>query len=310
MRYAPVIIFVYNRADHFKASFEALSECPEAAESDLYIFSDGPKNADGDPAVREVREFARSVKASGLFKSVTVTESKKNKGLAASVISGVTEVINKHGRVIVVEDDCVVSPHFLKYMNTCLDKFEKDPGIGAIAGYSPPIELPDDYDRDVFTAYRSCSCAWAGWKRSWDNVDWDLKTIGDLYRDRKMIKRFNSNGNDRLLRLYRQSKSDRGSWSIRFGYHLVKNGLLTVYPRYSYIDNIGGDGSGVHSRETDPGLRADLSLAVADPVIDKPEFNKVIQKRMKKYYSGGLVSDVKRALATRAIIAKERLKSR
>ena len=308
MGYAPIVMFVYDRADHFRASFDALSVCPEAAESDLYIFSDGPKNEKAEAGVNEVRRFADGVKSSGKFRSVTVTESEKNKGLAASVISGVTEVINKFGRVIVVEDDSVASPHFLKYMNACLDKFADDPEIGAIAGYSPPIMMPAGYDKDVFFAYRSCSCAWATWKRSWEGVDWSLETIGDLYRDGELLKRLNSNGADRFIRLYRQSKSDRGSWSVRFGYHLVKNGLLTVYPKYSYIDNIGGDGTGVHSKESDPGLRADLSLAVPDPVLEKPELNGEIQKRMKKFYSGGLVSDIKRAAATRWIILKERRK--
>ncbi len=308
MGYAPVVMFVYNRADHFRASFEALSACPEAAKTDLYIFSDGPKNEKAVKGVKEVRALCREAEKDGRFGSVTVTESEKNKGLAASVISGVTKVIEQHGRVIVVEDDCVASPYYLKFMNACLEKFEKDPEIGEIAGYVPPVGLPDGYSADIFTAYRSCSCAWATWKRCWEGVDWDLGSFGEVCRDRDMLKRLNSNGSDRFLRLYRQTKADRGSWSVRFGYHLVKNGLLTVYPRYSYIDNIGGDGSGVHSREDDPGLRTDLSRAIADPDLEKPELDARIQKNMKKFYSGGLFSDLKRAAATRWIICKERRK--
>ena len=205
---SPVVMFVYNRADHFRASFDALSKCPEAKASELYIFSDGPRNDIAKEGVAEVRSLCREFEKSGRFKSVTIFESKKNKGLAASVIDGVTEVIGKHGRVIVIEDDSVASPHFLKYMNGCLDRFEDDLEIGAIAGYGPPIDLPEGYYSDIYLAGRSCSCAWAGWKRSWDDVDWDLKTIGELYRDRDLLKRLNTNGNDRFLRLYRQSKAD------------------------------------------------------------------------------------------------------
>ena len=308
MNYAPIVMFVYDRADHFRATFEALSNCPEAIKSDLFIFSDGPKNERAEKGVAEVRAFCREAEKSGNFASVTVTESEKNKGLAASVIAGVTEVIEGRGQVIVVEDDCVASPYFLKYMNACLDRFDTDTEIGAIAGFSPPIDLPKSYSQDIYLAYRSCSCAWATWKRSWENIDWKLDTINELYRDRALLKRLNSNGSDRFLRLYRQSKSDRGSWSIRFGYHLVKNELLTVYPRYSYIDNIGGDGSGVHSKATDPGLRTDLSRAITDPIIERPELDPEIQKRMKIFYSGGIISDVKRAAVTRAVIIKERTK--
>ena len=117
MSYAPIIIFVYNRADHFTQVYNALSACKEAKESELFVFSDGAKNEEGKEKVNEVRAAVAAVKDAGDFKSVTVTESPVNRGLAASVIAGVTEIINKYGKVIVVEDDCVVSPHFLKYIN-------------------------------------------------------------------------------------------------------------------------------------------------------------------------------------------------
>ena len=145
MSYAPIIVFVYNRADHFIQVYNALSACKEAKDSDLFIFSDGAKNEAGKEKVNEVRTAVAAIKDSGDFKSVTVAESPVNKGLAASIIAGVTEVINKYGKAIVVEDDCKVSPFFLSFMNNALDYYENNKKIGSIAGYTPMIDLPEDY---------------------------------------------------------------------------------------------------------------------------------------------------------------------
>ncbi|MBQ7101470.1 MAG: sugar transferase, partial [Clostridia bacterium] len=219
------------------------------------------------------------------------------------------EIINKYGRVIVVEDDCKVSPSFLRFMNKALDYYESDKKVGSIAGYTPMIKIPDDYGADVFAAYRSCSWTWATWADRWQGTDWELKDIKDFYKSPKLIKKLNSNGSDRFIRLYRQTKGNGSSWSVRFGAHLVKNNMLTVYPRYSYITNIGCDESGVHSKADDAEkMRVDLSKAIPDPVLTDVEIDDRIQKTMKKHYSYGLVSEVKKFIATLLIVIKERLR--
>lgn len=309
MNYAPIIIFVYNRADHFTETYNALAACKEAKDSELFIFSDGAKNDAGKDKVNEVRAAVAAIKDSGDFKSVTVTESPVNKGLAASVISGVTEIINKYGRVIVVEDDCKVSPFFLSYMNNALDYYKDNKKIGSIAGYTPMIDLPDDYKKEVFAAYRSCSWTWATWKDRWEGVDWELKDINAFCKSPALIRRLNSNGSDRFIRLYRQTKGNGSSWSVRFGAHLVKNNLLTVYPRYSYNSNIGCDESGVHSKSDDAEkMHVDLSKAIENPSLTDVEIDKRIQKILKKHYSYGFVSEAKKFIATILIVIKERLR--
>ncbi len=309
MSCAPIVLFVYNRADHFSKTYAALAECAEAKSSELFIFSDGAKNEKAANGVEEVRAFARSVKNSGDFKSINITESPENKGLAASVINGVTNIIEEYGKVIVVEDDCVVSPYFLSFMNKALERYENDKKIGSIAGYTPMIDLPDDYKNDVFAANRSCSCAWATWQDRWQGVDWELKKISDFYNSYELIKKLNANGSDRFLRLYRQTKGNGSSWSVRFGAHLVRNGYMTVYPRYSYLTNIGCDESGVHSKSEDnEKMRVDLSKAIENPSLTDVDIDSRIQRIMKKHYSYGFVSELKRFAATSAIVIKEKIK--
>lgn len=311
MHLAPIILFVYNRADHFRQTFEALARCPEAADSELFIFSDGPKDATSADKVQEVRETVRILTKTGAFRQVHIQESPVNRGLAASIISGVTEVLEQYGRCIVLEDDCLASPHLLHYMNACLDCYEQEPTIGAIAGYAPVIPFPDDYNYDIFLAYRSCSCCWATWQDRWNGVDWQLRDMASLYRHPSLIRRLNANGSDRFLRLYRQTKGNGSSWSVRFGAHLVKKGWLTVYPRYSYIQNIGCDASGVHGKAEDAdAMRVDLAKTLEAPRIETVPLNPEIQTAMKRHYSGGWLSDCKRFLATYAIFLKERIKLR
>ncbi len=306
-RYAPIVMFVYNRADHFEQTYRALAACPEAAESELFIFSDGPKNEQGAGKVAEVRRALRQAEEEHLFKAIHITESPVNRGLADSVINGVSRVIGEYGRVIVVEDDCKASPFFLAYMNRALAFYQDHPQVGSIAGYIPAFPFPEDYHEDVFLTYRSCSWGWATWSDRWEGVDWDMTTLKDFGRHPKLIRKLNSCGSDRFLRLYRQTKGNSTSWSVRFGAHLVRRDLYTVYPRYSYISNIGCDASGVHSRAEDAeSMRVDLSRAIPEPRMADLTYDRRIQRAMKKHYSAGFLSDVKRAAATTAIAAKLR----
>jgi hypothetical protein len=218
-------------------------------------------------------------------------------------------ILEEYGKIIVLEDDRFCSLYFLKYMNGCLDFYKDNKTIGAISGYSPVLEFPKDYSNDIFTAYRSCSMSWGTWADRWQNVDWELKDFSDFCKKPSLIKRLNANGNDRFIRLYRQTKGNGSSWSVRFGAHLVRNGWLTVYPRYSYISNIGCDESGVHSRSEDAAqMSVDLSNAIKDPTLVNVDIDNRIQRIMKKHYSYGVISDIKKFIATALIVIKENLK--
>lgn len=309
MDYAPIVMFVYNRADHFTQTYEALAKCPEAKNSILYIFSDGAKNDNAKPQVEQVRQTAKVFAKRHNFLEMIISESVENQGLAKSVINGVTKVIDKHGSVIVVEDDCVPSPFFLSFMNRALQFYKDDSRVGSIAGYAPPIVFPETYQSDVFAAYRSCSWGWATWKEVWDQVDWNLTYMQDFYQNPEMIKKLNSFGNDRFMRLYRNAVSNANSWSVKFGAHHIKNNLLTIYPRYSYISNIGCDETGVHSKSADAEkMRVDLNKSIPKPTLEKVTVNPIIQKFFKKHYSGGKLSDIKRSIAVKYIVLKEKRK--
>ena len=160
---SPIILFCYNRVDHLQKVITSLQQNSLAKKSNLYIFSDGfkYKNEKGD--VLAVRRYLKTITG---FKSVHIIQSLQNKGLAQSIIDGVTEIINKYGKVIVLEDDCVVAPHFLDYMNTALEKYKNDEKVMHINGYLPNIDN-SELNETFFISYMYC-WGWGTWKQSWD----------------------------------------------------------------------------------------------------------------------------------------------
>ena len=243
---APVVLFVYNRLDHTKGVIETLSKNRLAKETELFIFSDAAKTENGREKVESVRKYVHQKDWHGNFKQVTITEAEKNKGLARSVIGGVTELINKYGRVIVVEDDLVLSPYFLDYMNDALEFYEKEENIWAISGYSFPMKSLKKYPHDVFYSYRGCSWGWATWADRWNLTDWEVSSYERFSKDKEWQKRFNRGGGDlaNMLRLQMEGQID--SWAVRWVFEQSNREMYTVYPKYSYLGNDGWDGSGTN----------------------------------------------------------------
>ena len=238
----PIILFVYNRPWHTQQTVEALQKNELATESDLYIFSDGPKaNATEEQKekIRQVREYIHHISG---FKSVTISEKEKNCGLANSVIAGVTEIINKFGKVIVVEDDLVTSRYFLKFMNEALDFFENDERIFSVSGYNysdKKMKIPKSYKDDIYLSYRNESWGWGTWIDRWAKVDWEVADFKEFCENPEIQKAFNRGGADMTGMLKAQMERKIDSWAIRFDYALFKNNCFNIKPVKSLVYNIG-----------------------------------------------------------------------
>ncbi len=296
--YAPVIVFSYNRPGHLEKTLLALTLNKEAKDSELFIFIDGPKNPNGMVKTKEVEVVAQRF-ANGYFKHVNIHSSEQNKGLAHSVIAGVSEVIDKYGKVIVTEDDSVSAPSYLKFMNAALDYYENEPSIWSIGGYTVPIHFPDDYTSDVIMTQRSSSYAWATWKNRWNKIDWDMKDYKRFHWDFVSRRRFNQWGDDRSLMLDDQMLGRVNSWAIRFDYAMFKNEMYNILPRYSLVANIGHDGSGTHSAVDDSAndpFKVDLRLAQYDFKLEHVQIDERIRKKFCAPFTTTKVQLLKRFL--------------
>lgn len=250
MALSPIVLFVYNRSWHTRQTVEALQKNELADQSDLFIYSDGPKDKHTEKAVQEVRKYIRTIDG---FKTVTIQEREENRGLAKSIIGGVTEVINDYGRIIVLEDDLISSSMFLNYMNNYLNFYSDEQNIFSITGFNYPqnhFNIPDDYTYSIYFGYRCMSWSWATWIDRWNKVDWEVKDFKTFMQDKKSKKLFNQGGDDLTDMLKSQMEGNIDSWAIRWCYAHYKNNAYCVYPVKSLIKNTGFDGTGVHCGNT------------------------------------------------------------
>ena len=246
MRYAPIILFAFNRLESLKATVASVLRNSEATESDLYVFVDGARpNKQGEmKKVHEVHEFVKTISG---FKSVNYIFAKQNKGLGPSIIAGVTEVINRYGRAIVLEDDLVLSHNCLSFMNQGLDKYEKDPKVFSVCGYSNKVKVPNGYLADSYFCVRSSSWGWATWSDRWNSVDWDLM---DWKKYEGMKSAFNRWGGSDCFGMLQDWKEGRNkSWAIRFCFSQFLQKKLSLFPIVSKVNNDGFDGDGTNCKK-------------------------------------------------------------
>lgn len=284
---APIVIFTYNRPDKLKALINSLLKNDLSLESDLYIFSDGPK-PEHKAKVKEVREYIHSIEG---FKSITINESPINKGLATSIITGVSDIINKHGKIIVLEDDLIVNSCFLSYMNYSLTKYENDKNVYSISGYSYLSKGNYDDFPDYYFLPIICSWGWATWQDRWSVFDPNATGYEKLKKDPALSEAFNYNYiyTDMLLwqmeqhtlpgrlKILLHKKYKQDSWAIRWYWSVFKHNGLTLYPKKTLIENEGFDGSGTHcgiseggskiKAESEPSFHTMPNTVALNPII-------------------------------------------
>jgi hypothetical protein len=243
---APIALFVYNRPDHTRRTISYLQQNLLADESRLYIFCDAAKT-DGDrPKVEQVRQLVNDVSG---FKSVKIVLRDHNLGLAESIISGVTQLVYEYGKVIVFEDDLLSSPHTLQYFNDALTKYANQEQVMHIGAYM--YNLHDKSLPETFFYRAATSWGWATWARAWKNFEPDVDKLINQF-DTLKIARFSIEGKMNFWKQIEQFKAGKNnSWAIRwYASIFLKNGL-TLNPSQSLIQNIGHDGTGVHSNNED-----------------------------------------------------------
>lgn len=243
---APIALFVYNRPQHTERTVKFLKQNEYAAESRLFIFSDGAKTAADEEKVNEVRDFIKTIDG---FKSIEIIERKNNMGLANSVIAGVSELTKAYGQVIVFEDDLISSPYTLTYFNEALNRYRNEPKVMHIGAYM--YVLGDKNLPDSFFYRAATSWGWATWERAWQNFEPNIDTLIKQF-DNKKKHEFAIEGTMNFWKQMQDFKNGKNnSWAIRWYASIFLKGGLTLNPSQSLVNNIGHDGTGVHSGMND-----------------------------------------------------------
>ncbi len=238
---APILLFVYNRPGHTRRCIESLLLNACACESPLFIYSDAARDADSLEAVEETRRYIRTVSG---FASVQIIEREENMGLARSIIDGVSTQVTHFGRVIVLEDDLIVAPHFLSFMNDALETYRDEPRVGHIQAcdFTHDPSLPD-----TFLIRWTGSWGWGTWERAWRLFNPDGRQLLGELQDRRLTRRFDFGGAYGFTRmLRRQIEGKNNSWAIRWNASLFLADVLSLNVGRSLVRNTGFDGSGTH----------------------------------------------------------------
>lgn len=274
-RFAPVALFAYRRPLHLDRALHALMANVLSRSTDLFIFLDGPKNKADEENIRLVKHVAEA--ATG-FSSVKIVSRTVNDGLSRSITEGVSEVLKEYDRVIVLEDDLIVSPDFLRYMNDALDLYMNDEVVASIHGYNYPLGCTDQ--QTFFLRGADC-WGWATWKRAWYNFNPDGKFLLRRLRSTRQLHAFDLDGAYPFSRmLYQQIQGKNDSWAIRWHASAFLLGMLTLYPSKSLVQNIGHDNSGTHSL-VDSAFDVEVSLGPLTlnriPIQESPHFRRAIR---------------------------------
>lgn len=245
--YAPIILFAFNRPIHTQKTIDALKMNLESAESELFVFIDGSRGERDLNAVSKVKDIAYNISG---FKKVYISEATSNRGLASSIIGGVSKVIKEKGRAIILEDDMVVSPYFLQFMNDALRVYENEEKIISINAYLPPVSV-QNLKEDVFCLKGADCWGWATWSRGWELFNSDGKFLINEIKKLKLVDEFNFAGTYPYVQMLQdQIDGKNNSWAIRWQASAFVHNKFSIYPKESLLLNIGHDGSGSHSGTT------------------------------------------------------------
>ena len=276
---APILLFVYNRPQHTRRLLDSLLANDECRLSSLYVYSDGARDEASASAVAEVRAIVHSVTG---FARIEVIEREKNMGLAANVIDGVTTQVRAHGRVIVLEDDLVLSPFFLLFLIDALSVYADEPRVGHIQAcdFTGDPSLPD-----TFLIKFTGSWGWATWERAWRHFNPDGKQLLARLEQTRQTRRFDFNGAYRFTRmLRRQIAGKNNSWAIRWNASLFVDNILSLNVGRSLVANVGFDGSGTNCG----GGNLYASNLAQHPIevvkITPIEENMEARRRFERYY--------------------------
>lgn len=246
MVYFPVMILTYNRLTHTRRTIESLARNTLAAQTDLFIFSDGPQKGD-EESVAQTRSYLETIKTG--FKSVTLIKAEKNKNIFASTIDAGNYLCQKFNAFIGLEDDIDTHPYFLQYMNDALNFYKDNKKVAAVMGYThePFMKAAlKKYPHNVVFSYAFHSFGWGTWRDRWEKFDWSMPNHEAFLQNKREWKEARMYSWGHLRAAAAAGKPTSELWDVRLSYYLFKNKLLCAWPRYSYTNNIGFDGTGLH----------------------------------------------------------------
>ncbi len=310
---APIALFVYNRPGHTRRVLENLKNNELASESTLYIFCDGPRLGATDAELKKINEVREIAQSEKWCKEVIVRAENANKGVNNSIIDGITEIVNIHSKIIVVEDDILTSKYFLKFMNDALNKYENEEKIMAVSGYWFPVNTGRMHP---FFLCTGVGWGWGTWARAWNKYTRDIDYLISEIDKNDLVRKFNRDDSYDFFGLLKAHKEGLVSgWDVAWYATIFLCDGIALFPPQSYTINIGVDGSGTHfSSATNqfshpPGHLDDIDKAGYHIVFSESiEIDEIAGKKMNSYLKNVDTTSLLKRMETKIRIALKKLK--
>jgi hypothetical protein len=278
---APIVLFVYNRPWHTVQTLEALHKNAKADRSVLYIFADGPKDNATEEELEQISATRKIIRSKQWCEEVNIIEKRRNEGLAVSIIAGVTEIVSRHGKVIVLEDDIVTSKGFLRYMNDALTLYDNETRVMHVSGYTLPVEssLPSTFFYNTNTCW-----GWGTWRRAWVYFNNDAQYLLSAIDSKGLKRKFNLEDSYPFYNHLEANIDGRlNTWAVKWYASFFLLDGLSLHPYPSLVNNIGHDGTGVHCEPASEFLWSELTGSIEVKKIKLKE-NPYARKLMAAFY--------------------------
>lgn len=251
MNKAPIVMIGFNRPEIQRMTLENVVKAEGSKDRDIYAFIDGPREGRADDIENSANVAALFEEYKRNLPQLVICKREKNLGCRGNIIASVTEVVNKYGRVIVIEDDILVSRTFLRYMDEALDLYQDDSRIWCINAYvNERMQVPRAYRHDVYLTHRFMCFGWATWKDRWNAVDHELKCWPEFSAHPDNLKFMHDCSTALYAGLQYQLNKPPDTWDVQCSFHLARTRMFSINPRYPLTKN-NGSGAGVHSLRFD-----------------------------------------------------------
>lgn len=264
MKYAPIIIPTLCRYKHFTRLIESLKRNGWAKFTDIYVGLDYPPSDKYKEGWNQICEYVEKGDFS-VFASFTVLKHTKNLGSFGNLGSLYNIVASRYDRYIIMEDDIEASSVFIEYIDKCLDRYENDPDVVGVTGYSYPVEWDVSEDATIIKQ-NFCASAWGTgfWINKSTAFRNDIFSGKHLDRINAVIKeRLYERMIDASLREYipaavspfrKMQKMMLCTTDIAIRAYLAVENKYYVQPVISKTRNHGFDGSGKYCQLIDEGI--------------------------------------------------------
>jgi hypothetical protein len=256
----PVLLTIFNRPDKTKAVIENLRLIKP---NRLFVAADGPRpDCPQDPEkCRLARQAAATVDWPCDIKTRFLDD---NMGVDPAVSMAIEWFFEHVEYGIILEDDCIIHPHFFTFCGELFVRYNDDRRIMQISSLSPYAAREYPYDYHFSRVFR-CSGGWGTWRRAWKHYIYDMRLYGDqealeilkaYYPDyAKSLRQYGKLlefKRRNLLEFRRCSLDYYDHWDYQWNMACAAQNGLCIVPENNLMDNIGFDEESTHTLQVNP----------------------------------------------------------